>query len=99
MSQKKQAVIVFFVVPYDKRKWMQSQQRKNLQSMGQTPFIIEKHTIYGYGVILYKYNLDDVRQEAAKYNINIYQEFVEYSKSKRTKMAFHIQHYHDIHII
>lgn len=96
MSHKQKAVIVFFVVPNDKRKWLQSNQRKNLRSMGQIPFIFDKHAINSYAVILYKYNLVDIQREAARYDITMYQEFIEYSKSKRTKMAFHIQHYHDL---
>lgn len=96
MSHKKQAVIVFFVVPNDKRKWLQSPQRENLRSMGQTPFIFSKHTINSYVVILHKYHLADVQREAAKYNITMYQEFMEYSKSKKAKMAYHIKHYHDL---
>ena len=95
-NKKQAAVIVFFVVPRDKKKWITSNQRKNIQKLIQAPMIHDMHSIQGYAVILHKYELDAVRGYAAMYNIEIYKEFVEYSNAKSRKMAYHIKHYHDL---
>ena len=95
-NTKKKAVIVFFVIPNDKRKWINSNERKNIQKLIEAPVIHDKHSINGYAIILNKYDLDAVRCQAALYDIKMYKEFVEYSNAKAPKMAYHIQHYHNL---
>ena len=95
MSNHKQPVVIaLFVVPNVKRKWNQSQQKQNVQSLVQTPYVFTKHQINAYGVIRYKYKLKDVQQQAAKYGNTMYTDCIDLSTAKQQRWAFHIQHFH-----
>ena len=92
MSEPKKAVLAFFAVAAG-RKFNKSKLKKDNEKYID-PAIYEKYRINSYAVFTHAYELSMIKKYADKYNIKIYDGFINSSNSSTIKYGYHIEHFH-----
>lgn len=93
MSEPTEALLIFFVVASG-LKWNKSELKKNNEKYIDGPAKYEKGMINSYAIVSYRYELPMIKKYADKFNIKIYDGFINSSNSKTIKYGYHIDHFH-----
>lgn len=93
MSESEKAVLAFFVIASG-IKWNKSELKKNNEIYIDGPAKYEKHMINSYAILRHRYELSTIKKYADKYNIEIYDGFINSANSKTIQYGYHIEHFH-----
>ena len=93
MSKPEKAVLAFFAIASG-IKWNKSELKKNNEKYIDGPAKYKKHRINSYAILSHKYELSMIKKYSDKYNIKIYDGFINSSNSKTKKYGYHIKHFH-----
>ena len=93
MSEPTDAMLILFVIAAG-LKYNKSELKKNNEKYIDGPAEYEKGTITSYIIVTHRYKLTMIKKYADKFNIKIYDGFINSSNSKTTNYGYHIDHFH-----